>query len=53
MNATLLVDRAADPRAVAGQNRPQIGKLRVGAVTFDQPGDGVNAGEPHLMLQIL
>ena len=40
MHAALLVDRAANPWAIAGQDRPQIGKLRVGAVAFDQLSAG-------------
>ena len=31
MNAALLVDRAANPRTIAGQNGPEIGKLSAGA----------------------
>jgi hypothetical protein len=36
VDPALFADRATYPRAVAGQNRPQIGKLRVGAVAFDK-----------------
>src|SRR5690349_11751005 len=42
MHAALLVDRRADPRAVAGQNRPQVGEPRISAVMLDQLGGGMH-----------
>src|SRR5262249_45835476 len=36
VHPALLVDRPADPRAIAGQDRPETGELGVGAVALDQ-----------------
>jgi hypothetical protein len=42
--AALVDGCRADPRAIAGRDFPEIGELRTGAVTLNQPGNAEPAG---------